>query len=836
MTKLTFDDEFNTLSLYNGSSGTWQPSYSWAPNGLNVGTSWLVNPMAGGTSAADANIYSVSNGTLSIGIKPTPGDVLGAVGNTPFLSGQLETKPTFSQLYGYFEINAVLPSGSTGISSAFWLLPESGAWPPELDVFEEDTSQGTSAVETGLFTNQSGSNQQIYAWDYNLPNLAAGAHTYGVDWEADNVTWYIDGKQVFQTATPADMHQPMYMLIDDLTTAVGSWNGSPAAGLNTSMQVNWVHAYDSNPYVNGVNTVLGNTASDPGTGTTAPPVATPPVTTPTPPPVTPPVTPSAPPAPVITGSGSDTLVLNISEDAYLGDAQFTVSVDGKQIGGTFTTTALHSSGVSQSFTFNGDWAIGAHAVAVNFLNDAWGGSNAADRNLYVDAISYDGTATGQGAELGDTGARTFSVTDSTALPVATPPVVTPPVIPPVTPPVTPPVSPPVILPVPVLPVFTGSGSDALVLSMSEDAYEGDARFTVSVDGKQLDGTFTTTASHAAGGSQNFYFYGDWAKGAHAVAVNFLNDAYGGSAATDRNLYVSAISYDGIATGQSGTLLGNGPRSFGVTDNTAIPVTPPAPVVTGSGPDSLVLDMSEDAYQGDAQFTVSVDGKQLGGTFTTTALHTYGASQSFTFKGRFGSGQHAVAVKFLNDAWGGTAATDRNLYVNGISYDGAVTGQTAALYGTGPATVPVSDGATSSAGEENFVLSNGDVASVMLGTAASRLSFVGAGSVTLTGGSGPATVTAVAGSNTFVAGTGTLDVTGGSGKDAYVFHANSGLLTIEDFSSAKGDTLTVDKTLLGSMQQTSDGQGGTLLTFGAGATHGIDIHGVATLPASNVLWA
>ena len=60
------------------------------------------------------------------------------------------------------------------------------------------------------------------------------------------------------------------------------------------------------------------------------------------------------------------------------------------------------------------------------------------------------------------------------------------------------------------------------------------------------------------------------------------------------------------------------------------------------------------------------------------------------------------------------------------------------------------------------------------------------------------------------------MTGGGGKDAYVFPANSGLLTIEDFPTAKGDTLTVDKALQGAMQQTSDGQGGTMLTFGAGA--------------------
>ena len=60
-------------------------------------------------------------------------------------------------------------------------------------------------------------------------------------------------------------------------------------------------------------------------------------------------------------------------------------------------------------------------------------------------------------------------------------------------------------------------------------------------------------------------------------------------------------------------------------------TPPVvlpPITFGTGPDSLVFQISEDAYangdgisdaKGDATFTVSVDGKQIGGTFTAAAV-------------------------------------------------------------------------------------------------------------------------------------------------------------------------------------------------------------------------
>ena len=409
-------------------------------------------------------------------------------------------------------------------------------------------------------------------------------------------------------------------------------------------------------------------------------------------------------------------------------------------------------------------------------------------------------------------------------------------------------------------VTTGTGSDALVLSVSEDAYangdgtsdaNGDAAFTVSVDGKQLAGTFYATASHSAGASQAFTFKGNWAPGAHTVTVAFLNDAYAGTPSTDRNLYVSDVTYDGTDTKQSAALMSTGSQTFSVTDSTAIP-----PVVTGGGSDSLVVKVSEDYYLANTQFTVLIDGKQLGGTFTATTLHSSGNSQTFAFAGDFGSGQHTVSVDFLNDAYAGTPSTDRNLYVNDIVYNGSDTGQSAALMSQGAKTFLVSGGTTPSVfetgdhgslqenlsqtgtysvGGDTFVLGSGNAATVTLGTGASQIKFVGPSSVTLTGGAGQAAVSADAGNSKFVAGAGSLEVTGGAGKDAYVFHTTSGLLTLEDFSLAKGDTLTIDKSLQGSLHEASDGVGGTMLSFGT-TGHGVDIHGLAALPSSNIVWA
>ena len=66
----------------------------------------------------------------------------------------------------------------------------------------------------------------------------------------------------------------------------------------------------------------------------------------------------------------------------------------------------------------------------------------------------------------------------------------------------------------------------------------------------------------------------------------------------------------------------------------------------------------------------MDGKTLGPAQSVTALHAYGAAQTFGFAPAMAAGTHDVAVSFTNDAYGGTAATDRNLYVNAVIVNGA----------------------------------------------------------------------------------------------------------------------------------------------------------------------
>jgi parallel beta-helix repeat protein len=212
----------------------------------------------------------------------------------------------------------------------------------------------------------------------------------------------------------------------------------------------------------------------------------------------------------------------------------------------------------------------------------------------------------------------------------------------------------------VIPTSTPS-QDLLILRVSEDAWKGDAQFAVKLDGKQIGGLGTASALYSNGDTNVFLLTGTWGQGPHTVQIQFINDAYGGTATTDRNLYVNSISYDGTTyRGTTATMYSNSTDSF-VVGGTVLPASGPA--------DMLTVHLSEDAWKGDAQFAVSIDGKQITTPQAVVALHSAGAWEDLSFGGDFGGGSHKIGITFTNDAYGGTSITDRNLYILGIDVNG-----------------------------------------------------------------------------------------------------------------------------------------------------------------------
>jgi beta-glucanase (GH16 family) len=270
--QLTFDDEFNNLSLWNGSSGTWDTTY-WYDESKNGSTlpsngeqEMYVN--ANGSVASQVKPWTVNNGVLTLHAAPASGDVSSQLNGYKYTSGMINTYHSFSQEYGYFEMKAQLPAGQ-GLWPAFWMLPTDGSWPPEIDIMEVLGNDPTN-LHTSTHTNQTG--EHTYATQATtVPDMSAGYHTYGMDWEADKVTFYFDGKQVFQTDTPSDMHKPMY-LIANLAVG-GGWPGSPdgTTQFPANMNIDYIRAYNENPYTNGGAVSDGSTpAASPAAQQAAP--------------------------------------------------------------------------------------------------------------------------------------------------------------------------------------------------------------------------------------------------------------------------------------------------------------------------------------------------------------------------------------------------------------------------------------------------------------------------------------------------------------------------------------------------------------------------------------
>ena len=280
-----FADEFKTMPAWreggvqvgekakplNDPTFTWASGYIW--NHAIVGTkkpwppaktnfpAWTSN----GTADADPNgdmmkkmgtslgpFALTSNDHLQITAKPFPSYLKKTVDKqdlpATYMSGTITSFP-YSQKYGVFTIRAKLTKGK-GTWPAFWLLPASKAWPPEIDVFETLGANPKTLVTTVHYKNALGKHEQkALATDTGL-DLSADFHEYSVDWGPNEIKWYFDGKQVFSTPTPDSLHQPCYLLANLAIGKSTNWGGAPNAAtvFPNSMKIDYIRVYQRPEY------------------------------------------------------------------------------------------------------------------------------------------------------------------------------------------------------------------------------------------------------------------------------------------------------------------------------------------------------------------------------------------------------------------------------------------------------------------------------------------------------------------------------------------------------------------------------------------------------------
>lgn len=223
---LAFAEEFETLRLWGeAEGGIFEPYYPWGAR-TNAGTTeiqYYIDPRPGGDDPALADLapFTLDADGLVVSARPVPPPLRRLTGNRAYVSGMLTTYRRFSFTYGYAEIRARVPKGK-GLWPAFWLAPADTSWPPELDVMEF-LGGNPREFHATLHTNESGKHSQV-SHEIDTPDLSVDFHTYAVRWTANDVTWYFDGNRVASTPTPADMHKPMYILVN---LAIGGWAEEP---------------------------------------------------------------------------------------------------------------------------------------------------------------------------------------------------------------------------------------------------------------------------------------------------------------------------------------------------------------------------------------------------------------------------------------------------------------------------------------------------------------------------------------------------------------------------------------------------------------------------------
>ncbi|MBO2942406.1 family 16 glycosylhydrolase [Paenibacillus sp. F411] len=210
---LAFNDEFNGSSL-----DTTKWNYNWPWGNIADHSDEVLR---------SSNI-SVGGGSLAIKANKE--------GNT-WYSGLIQTNGKFNQQYGYWEARIKSAPGN-GFLTAFWTKTEA-VWPPEIDVMEVLGNDPYKLHMTQHYINSSGN----YVGDggswTSSSNLADGYHVYGVEWNASQIKWYVDG--VLRRTTPNNVYQPLYTL---LNVHVGmDWTGDPQDSNTRYAYVDWVRVW-----------------------------------------------------------------------------------------------------------------------------------------------------------------------------------------------------------------------------------------------------------------------------------------------------------------------------------------------------------------------------------------------------------------------------------------------------------------------------------------------------------------------------------------------------------------------------------------------------------------
>lgn len=229
----------------------WKLVYAEEFNGTALDTSKLTPCFDWNTGACTASFNTgkeqylpsqvqISNGTAKLVAEPLSPAVANSAcyqGKCTYKAGLVSTarpradtgaKYLFPFTYGYVESRMKFP-GTSGFFTAFWMLPTdpSFAYKTEIDIVEILGGHPSEIFMTYHYNNRSVNYNVNNNFSHNnngacpVKDYSKDFVTFGVDWQANHVAWYIDGVKCGQyngdssTIESGPMQIILHMMIDN---------------------------------------------------------------------------------------------------------------------------------------------------------------------------------------------------------------------------------------------------------------------------------------------------------------------------------------------------------------------------------------------------------------------------------------------------------------------------------------------------------------------------------------------------------------------------------------------------------------------------------------------
>ena len=167
-------------------------------------------------------------------------------------SGRVYAKVKEGWTYGYIEASIKLPKGK-GTWPAFWMMPVNfKSWPAdgEIDIMEE-VGYHPDYVSSSLHANAHvHSNNTQVTHEMYCKGAEGEFHTYSIEWTAQNITTYVDGKKQLSYDNRGlgrddwPYNDPFYIIFN--LAWGGDWGGSQGVDENAlpvTMEVDYVRVF-----------------------------------------------------------------------------------------------------------------------------------------------------------------------------------------------------------------------------------------------------------------------------------------------------------------------------------------------------------------------------------------------------------------------------------------------------------------------------------------------------------------------------------------------------------------------------------------------------------------